>query len=314
MRVFDCGLKTRALDTVLLAPNGELLAASGHDCRPVVVWDVATGAEHVRFTHGRFDNVPLQFLASDGHLLLSTHDGWVAGDPTTGSVRAVLKTTWRGGTLAHSPEGDWTVYWHEYSDTRPTELHAAAHFGSAAEVALWSAPLGNSAGAQISVQALACLPGAERFLSAERWYPPGAASYTRRLAVRSRADGRILMSAEHPADWGDGVSASSASETIVIRYGIWLRAYTATDLSAPPRVVKNSNRKHFTGVAFHPGGRYVAVTSTNTVRLFDLATWDVAKTYTWDAGKMRSVAFSPDGSLGAAGTDAGTVVVWDVDP
>ena len=38
-----------------------------------------------------------------------------------------------------------------------------------------------------------------------------------------------------------------------------------------------------------------------------------AKTFTWNIGKMRSIAFSPDGTLAAAGSDSGKVVVWDVD-
>jgi WD40 repeat protein len=39
----------------------------------------------------------------------------------------------------------------------------------------------------------------------------------------------------------------------------------------------------------------------------------VARTFTWDIGRMRSIAFSPDGALAAAGGDTGKVVVWDVD-
>ena len=90
--------------------------------------------------------------------------------------------------------------------------------------------------------------------------------------------------------------------------------WDASDLTSKPRELRNNGRSHFTGVAFHPSGRFLAATSNDaTVKLYDTATWQVAKTYTWDAGRMRSVAFSPDGSLAAAGSDTGKVVVWDVD-
>ena len=37
------------------------------------------------------------------------------------------------------------------------------------------------------------------------------------------------------------------------------------------------------------------------------------KSFKWGIGKLHSVAFSPDGTLGAAGGDKGQVALWDVD-
>jgi WD40 repeat protein len=76
----------------------------------------------------------------------------------------------------------------------------------------------------------------------------------------------------------------------------------------------NDNVKHFTGLAFHPSGRYLAATSKDaTVKLYDTASWQLATTLTWDIGRMRSIAFSPNGTLAAAGSDTGRIVVWDLD-
>jgi WD40 repeat protein len=78
--------------------------------------------------------------------------------------------------------------------------------------------------------------------------------------------------------------------------------------------ITNTTKKHFTGIAFHPSGKYLAATSNDeTVKLYDTTTWEVAHTFAWDIGKMRSVAFSRDGTLAAAGSDKGQIVVWDVD-
>jgi WD40 repeat protein len=101
---------------------------------------------------------------------------------------------------------------------------------------------------------------------------------------------------------------------LVVRGGPSLLVWGARDLGRKPRKVRGAGRGHFTGLAFHPGGRYLAATSNDrTVRLYDAATWQVAHTYSWDVGRMRSVAFSPDGDLAAAGSDTGQVVVWDID-
>jgi WD40 repeat protein len=78
--------------------------------------------------------------------------------------------------------------------------------------------------------------------------------------------------------------------------------------------LRTGNKKEFTSLAFHPSGRFLAATSNDeTVKLYDTQTWELAKTFTWDIGRMRSIAFSPDGTLAAAGSDTGKVVVWDVD-
>ncbi len=99
------------------------------------------------------------------------------------------------------------------------------------------------------------------------------------------------------------------------RVTVWVHVYPVREaFTKPAASIRNDNRREFTGVAFHPSGKYLAATSNDrTVKLYDTATWQVAKTYTWDVGRVRSVAFSPDGSLAAAGSDTGKVVVWDVD-
>jgi WD40 repeat protein len=79
-------------------------------------------------------------------------------------------------------------------------------------------------------------------------------------------------------------------------------------------VIRNDSRKDFTGLAFHPSGRFLAATSNdNTVKLYDVQTWKLAHAFDWEIGRLRSVAFSPDGTLAAAGGDNGKIVVWDFD-
>jgi WD40 repeat protein len=49
------------------------------------------------------------------------------------------------------------------------------------------------------------------------------------------------------------------------------------------------------------------------LRWANATTWEVAHAFDWEIGRLRSIAFSPDGMLAAAGGDKGKIVVWDVD-
>jgi WD40 repeat protein len=101
------------------------------------------------------------------------------------------------------------------------------------------------------------------------------------------------------------IASQRATRVMVLR---------SRDLSAEPVLIKNDSRKEFTGLAFHPSGRFLAATSNdNTVKLYDTTTWEMAHAFDWQIGRLRSVAFSPDGMLAAAGGDKGKVVVWDFD-
>ena len=134
-----------------------------------------------------------------------------------------------------------------------------------------------------------------------------------RLVARDLATGRELRAS--PLDPGRDTFASAAAHGLVAKTKHRLiKIWRDDDLSVPFATVTNDSTQHFTGIAFHPSGRYLAATSNDaTVKLYDTTTWEVARTFTWDIGRMRSIAFSPDGTLAAAGSDKGKIVVWDVD-
>jgi WD40 repeat protein len=71
-------------------------------------------------------------------------------------------------------------------------------------------------------------------------------------------------------------------------------------------------------MAVHPSGRLLAVATVGgpagrAVRFLDAATGAEVTRFNWNAGKIRCLAFSPDGLTCAAGCSDRRLVVWDVD-
>jgi WD40 repeat protein len=81
----------------------------------------------------------------------------------------------------------------------------------------------------------------------------------------------------------------------------------------PAGELVHPGRNYVTGMAVHPSGTVACSRTNGTVCLWDLARGELVRTLDWKLGKLVSVAFAPDGAVGAAGTEDGRVVVWDVD-
>ena len=81
-----------------------------------------------------------------------------------------------------------------------------------------------------------------------------------------------------------------------------------------PKLARRRPREPVTDFAFHPSGRWFGVVGDlGRVDCVDTETGQLIRTFDWNIGPTRGIAFSPDGTLAAASGDNGTVVVWDVD-
>jgi WD40 repeat protein len=88
-----------------------------------------------------------------------------------------------------------------------------------------------------------------------------------------------------------------------------------TTQTKPMKIGASSSFGDFRSFAFHPNGKTVAVIhgGPTLIKVYDLPALQRVRTWKWKLGPLRSVTFSPDGTLGAAGSTDGRVVVWDVD-
>lgn len=119
-----------------------------------------------------------------------------------------------------------------------------------------------------------------------------------------------------PSEGVGEIAVSPVSDEVCVlnQPGSTLFVCSVANLGEEPQRVRHPKQKHFTSLAYHCSGRYLATTANDSrVLFYDTANWKVAKTFDWKIGKLRCVAFSPDGALAAVGSDKGQVVVWDVD-
>jgi WD40 repeat protein len=161
--------------------------------------------------------------------------------------------------------------------------------------------------------AAAFFPDRKRICSAECW----AGAYGIQQAtvvIRKAATGEPVWRCPETRHLITGPAVSPTGAIITACADHHIHVWSLRETERTQSTVTGDTKKHFTAIAFHPSEKYLAATSNDaTVKLFDTTTWEVARTFTWDIGRMRSVAFSPDGALAAAGSDTGKVVVWDVD-
>ena len=134
------------------------------------------------------------------------------------------------------------------------------------------------------------------------------------FVIRSPADGSIVREVPSRIHQLHTLRVSPDGRYLAATRDNTVRVWSVEHLHRPPRVLTNDTKKAITDFAFHPGGRHLATASNDRgVTLWDLDTWQPLKTFDWHEGRMRSLAFSPDGCVAAAGSDSGFVVLFDVE-
>lgn len=134
-----------------------------------------------------------------------------------------------------------------------------------------------------------------------------------RLEVRDTATFELHTIGSYPYSYAAKLAFHPHAEQIAGLNDMTLLAW-GLPVGGDPRRVQNDSRKHFTALAYHPNGRLLFVTSNDTtVHVFDTQTLDRVNRYTWQLDKLSAIAISSDGTLAAAGSANGDVVVWDLD-
>jgi len=162
---------------------------------------------------------------------------------------------------------------------------------------------------ELFVGRLTLAPAGDRFAMFTR--PTEEAPW--RLEIRDTATSQLLTTGSYPYSYAGKLAFQPQGEQIAGLNDMTLLAW-GLPAGGDPRRVQNDSRKHFTALAYHPNGRLLFVTSNDTtVHVFDTHTLDRVNRYTWQLDRFSAIAISSDGTLAAAGSANGDVMVWDLD-
>ena len=134
------------------------------------------------------------------------------------------------------------------------------------------------------------------------------------LVVRDAMTGEERLRVTYPSDYTFARAVSPDGSRFAVQGYSKLYVWDTATWGKPQRVECAGGRR-FTALAFHPTRPLFAgiQESQGLVKFFDTVTWKLTARFAWKLGELRTVAFSPDGTLAAAGSASGKIVVWDVD-
>jgi WD40 repeat protein len=135
------------------------------------------------------------------------------------------------------------------------------------------------------------------------------------VRIRSFASGEVLRASRVKPQGSQQPQISREGRQLGLIGYSNMYFWDLATLDKPQKLGGSSNFGDFRSFAFHPDCKTVAVIhgGPTLVKVYDLATLQRVRTWKWKLGPLQSVAYSPDGTLGAAGSTDGRIVVWDVD-
>jgi WD40 repeat protein len=304
MLVLKAGVSKLRIDELTFSPDGTMLAAPA-GAQGLCLWpSLAQPKSDV--LKPPVPRVKRLVFAPQGRIIYAGSDHLCAFDLIDRNGTCVDLPSWDSLWFGPSPDGERLVVAErpEGGDSVRLTCWLAGELASPvwehrAESRAYSPPL--------------YLAGTDHFVLVE-----GAVRLTDRWEYcyvrRSVKTGCTVDRSEPLEDFPDETVLSPDGTRLACRTRESIRFYPVEGKWQTVPTITNDNKKHFTGVGYHPSGQYLAATSNDmTVKLYDTVKWRVVKAYTWNVGRLRSVAFSPDGTRAAVGSDRGQVVVWDVD-
>ncbi|MBY0515091.1 MAG: WD40 repeat domain-containing protein [Gemmataceae bacterium] len=294
--------------SLAFSPGGDALAAAVED-QGVFLWNLHANGNSVRLDTGVTDRARTLFFSDDGRAVWwGTKEGLKRYDRD--DREAAEKPLAAHGMLlrfARTPDGARMASEHNF----PHRTLTGWSDGAAGWEQDWSVTTHD-----VSVRALAIDPAGARVGmvcqsagKAGKWWE----EHPTRVELRSAVSGVVQGHGPCPHHEVAELAFSPDGTQLVAVEKMNLIVWAVPEVGTY-KVVRNDSRKHFTAACYHPSGRHLLVTSNDeSVHVFDTASWERAARFHWRAGRLRAVAVSPDGTLAAAGTDAGGVVVWDLD-
>jgi WD40 repeat protein len=285
------------LRQLAFSPDSRWLVTTAGSSKYPSVWEAATGAKHPTKASYNFSGVPQLAFAPSGELLLgndshvaicrmpdvvrvghldvsSFADATVAVCPATGRVVAGEMRRW----LVWDGLGDLSTYRSRKPD-RKVAIAPAIPLKFAY----------SSTGAHFAVADTAL----------ELWDPaPG------RKPVRELRD---------PGGAKATLFAFNRDDTLVaVAFGQRVAVWALADADAPP-VQLRGHTGMVRAAGFLPSGGLLTAGMDGVVRVWDANSGNELRSHDWGIGKVQAATVSADGTLCAAGSDDGRVVVWDTE-
>lgn len=287
--------------TLLAVGAGGRIAAAGYAfgvTTPLELWDATTGASLPSPRASDHLNA-LAFTADGTRLAFSTGGIFTFGHT---HIKYRLQTT----TFALHPDGERVVI---AANGRQSAVECWRVRSAGSYTQVWSERLGefHRCGSPTIT------PTGERTAAAEGYDGPDGRP-RQEVAIRDTETGkttaRISLHAAAPAL--QLAFTADGAKLLVRDDSRTVQVFDAASGTRAGELV-HRGRPFVTAVAVHPRGPVACARTDGTVTFWDADRREPIRTLDWKAGKLVSLAFSPDGTLAAAGTEDGKVVVWDVD-
>jgi WD40 repeat protein len=307
MRVLQSRRK-RPLDVLAIGTNGTVAAAcSQFGVRAdVEVWTVASGGDSHTLPDVDRDVFSITF-SPDGQYLFVGREHFVAVcDAATGARVADLVSQYQHPEAALSADGTRILVTANGGAGCTVTCHAT--WGGSRFRQLWDVESGD-------LFSDPCFsPDGSR--AAVSVHESRGDRVRNRVHVLDAESGALKARIEFDRDGSEPieqVAFSADGEEVLAR----ARSRTVKLFDAatgqPAGELVHPGRPFVTGMAVHPGGMLACSRNNGTVCFWDVGKRELVRTLDWKLGRLASVAFAPDGTLGAAGTEDGRVIVWDVD-